>query len=137
MSVNCWLYVSKSLVASADAENEMQNIIEISQAKNPRLEITGALLYGGSHFAQLIEGPAGGIMALRSAILRDERHAEIKTLADGKVPNRSFQNWSLAYAGPSMVVSRALQRSLRQEGRSEFAAGTELVQLMLDIVAQR
>lgn len=135
MTVNYWLYVSKSTTPTEQAATTFENIVRNAQVKNAVLGITGALIVGGGHFGQIIEGPPEGLLTLRSVIMTDNRHTEVRTISDGKTEKRRFGGWSLAYSGASMVVSRALQRALRDTAQGSADAGAELLQLMDEIVA--
>ena len=95
-----WVYVSKCLVAEKDIEHSIEDIVEVGRSRNALLQITGALFFTGTHFAQLLEGPLGRIMALRSSIVADLRHENVVTVLDGRIEHRRFAGWSLAYPGP-------------------------------------
>jgi hypothetical protein len=101
---------------------------------NAGLNVTGVLVYSDLNFGQIIEDPAQSLMALRSSILSDARHTEVKTIADGKAADRRFGRWALAYSGTSMVVSRALQRTIRDSARDTEGAGSQLLQLMEEML---
>jgi hypothetical protein len=90
-----WVYVSKCLVAEKDIEHSIEDIVEVGRSRNALLQITGALFFTGTHYAQLLEGPLGGIMALRSSILADLRHENVVTVLDGRIEHRRFAGWSL------------------------------------------
>jgi hypothetical protein len=42
--------------AKEDIEKEVQKILQSAQKNNPRINVTGALLYSGGWFCQVIEG---------------------------------------------------------------------------------
>jgi hypothetical protein len=134
VSINHWLYVSKSTISIEKSVTEIENIVRDAHVKNAMLGVTGALVFGGGHFCQVIEGPPAALLMLRSDIMTDHRHTAIKTLADGKIDRRRFEGWSLAYSGASMVVSRAIQRSLRDFAQGSDNAGIELLQLIDELV---
>ncbi len=90
MTVNYWLYVSKSIIPEENAAAVVDDIVRAAQVKNAALAISGALVFGGRHFGQIIEGPPEALFTLRSAIMTDQRHTEIKTIADGKTERRRF-----------------------------------------------
>ncbi|MBJ3783096.1 BLUF domain-containing protein [Devosia sediminis] len=100
-----WVYVSKCIVPDADIQNAIDSIIKVSQSRNMDLQVTGALFFTGTHFAQLLEGPPGGMMTLRSSILADPRHKDALTMLEGRIEQRRFHGWALAYSGPSLVLS--------------------------------
>lgn len=132
MDIYFWLYVSKSTISEMETECVVETIVSASQKRNAALHISGALTYSDRHFGQIVEGPAAGIMALRSSILSDTRHTEITTIADGKAPRRRFGGWALAHSGGSVVISRALQRALRDAAQRTEGAGDTLLDLLED-----
>lgn len=131
-----WVYVSKYNILAADEQQVVQDIVQVAQSRNASLGVTGALLFTGTHFAQMLEGPASSIMALRSSILVDPRHGGVMTMREGKISVRRLAGWSLAYSGPSLLVSRAVQRCIRNSAGDRQKAGVSLTDLMVEIVVQ-
>lgn len=92
----------------------MDRIVATARVFNPTVGITGALLYTGAHFAQIIEGDEAAISELIAAIVRDERHTNVTIAARGPLAERRFPDWSMAYNGPSQFVSRHVTRLLNE-----------------------
>lgn len=121
------MYISTEALPEADAADIIRSIIDISIRRNAALEVTGALLFTGRRFAQYIEGPAEGVAALKDSIMRDQRHHDIRTIAQGPYGHRRFLTWSLAYAGPSRFVASRVEEALttaladRDEGAEVLA----------------
>lgn len=107
-----WLYVSHSMVAPAWAVRTVDALVEQAVVRNASLALTGALLFTGSRFVQALEGPEIALAATRAAICRDQRHAEILTLAEGPLARRRFGQWSLAYAGRSLYLARQVEDAM-------------------------
>ncbi|QZH75358.1 MAG: BLUF domain-containing protein [Erythrobacter sp.] len=106
------LYVSKSTIPSAEAEEEIARIVATAHARNPGSGVTGALLFAGEHFAQVLEGSKGTVDRLMVNIDRDPRHAQVAIVDQMPIKERRFPDWSLAYFGPSQFVSRHVTRLL-------------------------
>lgn len=104
-----WLYISVSALPADAYAMVLDAIVEVSRRRNADLGVTGALLFSGSRFAQLIEGPADSVAILRAAIERDVRHRNVTTIEAGAVDDRLFEGWSLAYSGQSTFVDRELR----------------------------
>lgn len=131
------LYVSRSTLSPEAAPGAVQALVATSRARNPCAGLTGALLFTGEHFAQVLEGPPAAVDDLMARVARDPRHTEIITVARKRITVRRFGNWSMAYSGPSQFVSRHVTRLLEDprspgQGRSakwlkdllwEFAEG--------------
>lgn len=103
-------YVSKSRIDARDAKFAVDEIVATSIERNRRQHITGALIFTGEYFAQILEGDAADLASVMASILVDPRHGEIEIIEKRQVSRRHFGNWSLAYSGPSLFVGRHLAR---------------------------
>ncbi|MGN6357210.1 MAG: BLUF domain-containing protein [Novosphingobium sp.] len=120
MPFECWLYTSRSLMT--DYVKELGPLVEVSRRRNAALEVTGALIFTGSHFAQYLEGPAEAVAAIRASIERDPRHAEIRTARTEPCGERRFGGWTLAYANHAEPFDRliAVARTMRGPAGQEL-----------------
>lgn len=116
--LHCWLYVSRCLLPAAWSETTVTDIVTVSRRRNASLDVTGALLFTGTRFAQIIEGSAAALAGLRASIGRDSRHTDVRTILSGAHDRRLFHDWSLAYAGPSLFVSAQVDAALDDAPRS-------------------
>jgi hypothetical protein len=130
MSVAKWLYVSKSLLSTAEAAAEIEFIVAISRRRNHEFEVTGALLFTGSMFAQFLEGPVASVRTLRGDISRDSRHIETLTISEGTASDRRFADWSLAYSGPSFLVAKIVEEARRDAETEPARAADKLLRLL-------
>lgn len=114
----------------------VQDIVTGSTGKNQALAITGGLIFTGQHFAQVLEGPSRNVDVLMQSIGRDQRHTDIKIVAQFAIEARRFPKWTLAYAGSSRFVSGHITRLISSadspgpDGRASW-----LVELMAEFVA--
>lgn len=131
-----WIYISISRSPPGRADQAVTDIVQCSLRRNRLLDVTGALMFTGTHFAQYIEGPEEAVSALRASIMADERHRDIVTLAQGPFPHRLFLNWSLAYAGPSRFVRKMVEGVLVRVRNGDHAAYQDLVDLMAEFVVK-
>lgn len=106
------LYVSHSIIPLEDSTDDLNNIVATAHARNPTLGLTGALLFTGEHFAQVLEGSDGAIDTMMRSIKRDSRHDKILIVDHRSIVDRRFASWSLAYFGPSRFVSGHVTRLL-------------------------
>jgi hypothetical protein len=111
-----WLYVSRCRLPSAWAPKAIRDIVAISRARNSGLNVTGALLFTGSRFAQYLEGAQEAIEQLQASIRRDPRHHAVSTVDENEAATRRFGDWSLAYAGPSLFVADKVETVLDNAG---------------------
>ncbi len=130
------MYISSADLPQADAANIIRAIIDISVTRNAALGVTGALLFTGQRFAQHLEGPAGGIAALKQSIMRDPRHHDIRTIAQGPYDHRRFLTWSLAYAGPSRFVASKVQDALTAALAGSDDGAEALAEMLADFATE-
>lgn len=118
------LYVSQSRMPERVAESSVQQIIAASEIRNRGLGITGAVLFTGRHFAQIIEGDSAAIDSLWGDIRRDIRHGELIVVERKAAAERRFADWSMAFFGPSNFVTRQVKNlsNERSEARYERTA---------------
>lgn len=95
------VYVSRSfgLDGPGRMEAAVADILAQSRANNARAGITGALLFSAGLFAQTLEGPMNEVMDTFERIQCDPRHRDTVILHAGRVRERDFGEWSMAYAG--------------------------------------
>lgn len=98
------VYVSRNSICGTveQVETEIAAILEKSRMNNERAGITGALLFNGQSFAQVLEGPAANVEETYERIQCDPRHADVVLLSNGRCASRMFSDWSMAYADPSL-----------------------------------
>ena len=94
-------YVSKSEITGDlhAIKQQVESILSSAMQNNPELGITGALLYSGGYFCQVIEGEEDNIEELYETIQMDARHSEVTILNYEAVDDRIFTNWAMAFAG--------------------------------------
>lgn len=126
-------YVSRSCIPLEEREAEIARIVEAAVPWNESMQITGALVHTGEHFAQLVEGPEPAIADLRNMLETDHRHASLVRFEWGAVRARRFAGWALAYSGGSSFFARMLDRLHSQ---SPVGADSEgLVSMMRQFAA--
>lgn len=86
-------YISRSRSMPAQVEE----ILSVSRQQNQLRQVTGALLFTGGHFAQLLEGSAQALADTMAAIDADPRHDTVTRLIEGAIPRRRFEAWSMAF----------------------------------------
>lgn len=86
-------YISRS----RSAPQEVEQILAVSRHHNRLRQVTGALLFTGGHFVQLLEGSAPALADTMAAIDADRRHDSVVRLIEGCIPERRFEAWSMAF----------------------------------------
>lgn len=104
------IYVSESRMIKDETESVLAKIVAGAETRNVELQVTGALLFTGAHFAQILEGPTASIAILLKALERDPRHANLRIVDQAPIRKRKFAEWQMAYSGPSQFVARYVNR---------------------------
>ena len=89
----------------ADMKAQIDAILAVSRRNNSLADVTGALMFSAQYFGQVLEGPRSALEATFERIQQDARHGDIAMLEFAPVPARSFDNWSMAFVGPSSNVT--------------------------------
>lgn len=119
------LYISQSCINESVAEAVVMQIVAHAVHNNKQIGVTGALIFTGRHFAQILEGASDTIEVLMANIMADPRHKNVVGFDTSSITNRLFAEWQMAYHGPSQFVSRGVDRLLlttTPSGRQNAAA---------------
>ncbi len=94
-------YISKNTIKgnAGDVSEQIRDILAAAHRNNPAKGVTGALLYSGGYFCQVIEGPEDVLEELFESIQMDGRHGDVTVLHFEPVESRGFSNWAMALAG--------------------------------------
>ncbi len=87
-------------ISAADPEigdRDIQDILAAAERNNPAEQLTGALIFTGSIFVQLLEGSPVCLDAMMGRIVSDSRNSAVIGLARGPIAQRQFPSWSMAY----------------------------------------
>lgn len=79
------------------AQDDIASLVEDAQRSNARDELTGALIYNGQNFMQLLEGPVPKAEACLARIRADRRHNGMIELRRRRVDDREFAGFSMLY----------------------------------------
>ncbi|MDZ3833595.1 MAG: BLUF domain-containing protein [Sphingopyxis sp.] len=77
--------------------DDITKLVEQAQRNNARDELTGALIYNGHNFMQLLEGPSAKVEACLGLIRPDRRHSGMVEIRRRHVSEREFSGWSMLY----------------------------------------
>ncbi|MDF2785297.1 MAG: diguanylate phosphodiesterase [Pantoea eucrina] len=70
----------------------LPGMVEKASLLNASHQITGILLFNGTHFFQILEGPEEGVMTIYNRICADRRHHNVVELMRDYSPYRRFGN---------------------------------------------
>ena len=88
-----YVSVADPLLSPAD----INAILTSSRRNNARDALTGALIYNGHNFMQLLEGPADRVDACLAVIRDDSRHSGMIEIRRRAIERRDFADWAMLY----------------------------------------
>lgn len=130
-------YISESTLEGdpASVQREIEDILSAAQRNNPAMGVTGALLYSGGYFCQVIEGSMESLEDLFETIQMDDRHRSVTVLHFEPADQRGFSEWAMALAGidddmrPDVAGIRASKDEIDTQ-----AAGQDVVDMLEKLV---
>ncbi len=88
------IYVSKR---NEDVELSVEDLLDVARRRNKEHNITGALLFSGYYFVQVLEGERSKLNNLYRNIQADTRHYQVDVCYVADIAERFFGNWSMVY----------------------------------------
>ncbi|WP_130834159.1 diguanylate phosphodiesterase [[Erwinia] mediterraneensis] len=71
---------------------QLEQLVSTAQRNNKKIQVTGILLFDGTWFFQILEGPFHAVNALYENICQDQRHDNIVEMMRDYAPKRRFGN---------------------------------------------
>ena len=127
------MYASVSRLELSTAQSAVDFVVSRPRIRNAANDITGALLFTGTHFVQVLEGPAGALDPLLVKLNADNRHESLIIMRLAPPTKRRFAGWDLAYSGPSEFVSK---RVLRLFDEMDLAGKRHAARWLIDLMSQ-
>jgi hypothetical protein len=87
------LYVSSA--TALPTRRSVDRILAAAHGNNPRLDLTGMLLWADRSFAQLLEGSAAALDRMYATLKADDRHENLRVLSRWAITERMFGEWSM------------------------------------------
>lgn len=118
------LYVSLSRLPESSAAEQLRTILDVAAVRNRAHDLTGAMIYTGAYFAQVLEGPGQGIAEVMASITADPRHDEVVVARRETVYGRSFTSWGMGLIAPDPSIAEQVRavHALHGEPEAEQAA---------------
>lgn len=117
--------IYRSHIRDDEPVKKIEEMVSIANRRNMRSDVTGILLFNGSHFFQLLEGPEEQVQMIYRAICQDPRHYNIVELLCDYAPARRFGK-----AGMELFDLRLHERD--DVLQAVFDKGTSKFQLTYD-----
>jgi hypothetical protein len=127
------LYASRT--AAPLTASVVDSILEQSRTNNPRQGITGVLCCSDDFFVQVLEGDRDAVCELYNAIVRDDRHVNVRLLKYDEISERRFNSWTmgqvnLATVNPSLLLKYSAHAKFdpfNSSGHASLALLDELI----------
>ena len=133
MLVRC-LYASRA--AGPLSADVLDSILEQSCRNNPTLGITGILCFTDDVFVQVIEGGRDEICEVFNAIVRDDRHLQVRLLSYEEISERRFGNWTMGQVNIEKISPAMLLKYSEKAELNPFnCSGRITLALLDDLVA--
>lgn len=105
------IYCSRNVIARAvpeanepgGMEREIRAILAIAIQRNIADNVTGALLFTASGFAQVLEGPRDVVERTFERISLDPRHSDVSALGFTPADRRRFPDWSMGFCSQTAL----------------------------------
>lgn len=118
MTLTTLMYVSTSRLDLATSQKVVDLIVARARICNAAANITGALLFTGDHFVQILEGDAEAIDMLIVKLQADVRHEAFTVINRGPLAERRFGAWDMAYSGAAHFVKKRVTLLLNEADRA-------------------
>jgi hypothetical protein len=133
-------YISKNTIPGSmdEVRAQIEDILKAAHANNPDKGITGALLYSGGYFCQVIEGPEEALEDLFETIQMDPRHGDVTVLHFEPIAERGFTEWAMAFAGVEEKMRFDIEAiKASKDDLSMVKQGRDMVTVLEQLVTQR
>ena len=135
--IYCSRNVIMQAIPGADPGYEMDTIRDSARRRNATANVTGALLFSASGFAQVLEGPREVVEATFDRISCDPRHTDVTVLSFTPALRRSFPAWAMGLSGqmadPNNDPLIAFLSDAAQTG-PRATTGTDVLRLLEQLV---
>lgn len=129
MLVRC-VYASRA--ATVLSPDIIEDILGKSRINNPANGITGILCYSGDIFIQVLEGGRDEVCELYNAIVRDQRHTQVRLLVYEEIRERKFRNWTMGHVDLSKVNPGLLLKYHEKPVLNPFTSSGHATLALLD-----
>jgi len=99
---------------------ELELMAGKANRKNGLLDVTGILLFNGTHFFQLLEGPEKSVNAVYEAICADHRHHNLVELMRDYAPARRFGNVGMELFDLRQYNAGSVLQAVLDKGTSKY-----------------
>ena len=100
--------------------NILPEMVAKASLLNAEHHVTGILLFNGTHFFQILEGPEQGVLAIYARICADRRHHNVVELMRDYSPSRRFGNAGMELFDLRNHHSGSVLQAVLDRGTSKY-----------------
>ncbi len=134
------IYCSRNVMPMSDnTEDDLRRILACARQRNQQDNVTGALLYTVSGFAQVLEGPREVVERTFERIGADPRHTDVAVLSFTPTERRCFPEWSMGFCGQPQPSPRDPLAHLLAEATHagpRAITGSDILRLLEKVVRE-
>jgi len=124
------LYASRAATALTDPV--VDSILQQSRRNNARLGITGLLCFSTDLFMQILEGGRNEVCELFNAIVRDQRHVDVRILLYEEISERRFGGWTMGKVNVKKISPAVLLKYGEKAELNPFACSGRASMALLE-----
>jgi hypothetical protein len=79
---------------------DLVSLLNVARDRNAAVGVTGLLLYAQESFLQHLEGEPDAVDAVFERIRADERHTDIRIVAQEDITKRTHDDWAMGFGFP-------------------------------------
>lgn len=114
----------------------LDDLVQTARWNNSRRGVTGALIFDGTWFVQVLEGAPDAVLPLFGRIEEDERHTGVSLIQITEIGLRCFDFWSMIWAKISSRDLASFEHYLvNGEFRPDLMNGFEMFAFMCQLAA--
>ena len=129
MLVRC-LYASRPS-ASCD-DRALDRILQQARKNNPALGLTGLLCVSHNLFLQVLEGGRDEVCDIYNAIVRDDRHEQVRLLIFEEIAERRFGAWTMGQINIDRLNPTLLLKYFKRAELNPFECSGQSTLALLD-----
>lgn len=130
------LYVSRSRIARNESDSQLADIIATGSSRNLVTSVTGALIFTGASFAQILEGPDAGVEEIMGSILIDPRHTDIQIIFRTPINQLTFAGWGLVSVDRHADTERQIHQIRSARAESAFDKAVSALTVWMGVAAR-
>lgn len=130
-------YFSKAKLSknTDQLREEINSILTTAQRKNIEKNVTGALLFSGGYFVQILEGSLQSVEEIFESIQCDSRHTEVTVISNDYKAQRHFSKWAMALVDIQETAPEELKECFEQPDQlTESDFGNKIIAMFLNLL---